>query len=390
MQPSLLKPNTWSVRFLATDEDVCNTRIRDAWRERLQGSDNVKRIFQSPEWFDHLRITDPSAKTVLAVMERTPGAIEGIVPLRIANYPLPYSLAGWTLYRNRLRVASVLGSQPLLPEDSGAYEALFAAICQTFPECDGINFQSVRHDSFLWRQVHAMAANKELAVCCHLWGLTKQHLIQLPADFATYMKDLGAVTRQGLRRNLRKFEAQQGGAKSLVRVDAPEQVDFFVRSAAAISSQSWQHERVGVRFEDTSLQRRKLEDLAQRGMLRSYLLLHQEQPCAFFVGYQHGDVFHDAEVGYVRSHAQLSPGTVLLLKIIEDLMITCPPRFFDFGMGDASYKSTFSNLVFHDAPIMLLRPTTRNRVRASVYGMFTQARNRLNAAVAKSRASARS
>lgn len=368
----------WSVRFLVKDDDVRNPQVRDAWRARLQASDNIKRIFQSPEWFDHLRIAHPTAKTVLAVVERTPGLIEGMVPLRIADYSFPYSLAGWTLHRNRLHMASVLGSRPLLPDEPAAYEALFTEIYRVFPECDGIHFRSVPHESFLWRQVHAMAAERKLGICCHLLSLGNQHLLRLPADFATYLKELGGVTRKGVKRNLRKFDAQQAGAASFVRIDTPEQVDFLVRSAAMISRQTWQHRRIGVRFEDTPSQRRRFEDLAQRGLLRSYLLLHQGKPCAFDVGYQHDDVFHDDEVGFAFSHAHLSPGTVLLLKIIEDLINHRPPRYLDFGMGDAAYKSNFSNLVVLDAPIMRLRPTARNRARALAYGMFMLARDRLS------------
>ena len=105
-------------------------------------------------------------------------------------------------------------------------------------------------------------------------------------------------------------------------------------------------------------------------MLRSYLLRCGERPCAFVLGYQHGDVYHYAEIGYDRDFTNFSPGMVLYYLLVRDLFAHRPPSTLNFGRGDADYKQRFGNVQREDVSIFLMRKTHRNRLRVGSHSAF--------------------
>jgi CelD/BcsL family acetyltransferase involved in cellulose biosynthesis len=112
------------------------------------------------------------------------------------------------------------------------------------------------------------------------------------------------------------------------------------------------------------------EDVARRGLLRSYVLYGANAPCALVLGYQFGDVFHYAEIAYDQTFGRFSPGTALLYLLIEDLTGHRSPRLVNFGIGDAGYKREFSNIHAEDASVLLLPKNAANAVRRRCHGAF--------------------
>src|SRR5262249_45949458 len=107
----------------------------------------------------------------------------------------------------------------------------------------------------------------------------------------------------------------------------------------------------------------KLVDLAERNLLRAYILSGDKTPCAFVLGYQYGSVFHYADPRYHQDFKDLSPGIVLLYLMVEDLISHRPARQLNFGASDALYKRLFSNVHYEEAPVLLLRKTSQNAAR---------------------------
>ena len=362
--------------MLVTDDEVHAPEVRAAWETMLHDN-NIDLLFQSPVWFDHLRATDHHAQTVLAVLEQPQGGdIVGIVPLRLAKYSLRYDVGGHLLWRDALNAASILGSLPFLPHDENALSALCAAVQKSYPKCQGFIFNSVPIEHPLWELLHRLkeVSNENRLVSHRIVGVYRHHLIRLPETFADYMARFKGSSRKGFRRQLRTFQDQPGAASALIRVELPEQVDDFLEKAAGVSRKSWQHARLGTRFDSSPAQRSKLRDLAERGVLRAYLLSHGETPCAFSLGYQYRDMFHDFEVGYDQDFAHLSPGTVLFLRMIKDLIQHHSPRFYNFGLGDAPYKANFSSEWHEAASLFLVRDTLGNRLRVALHGVFLWSR----------------
>src|SRR5207249_4733299 len=112
-----------------------------------------------------------------------------------------------------------------------------------------------------------------------------------------------------------------------------EQVDEFLDQAHRVSRQSWQAKRLGVRIRNTPEERAYYEFLASQGALRSYVLEHRGRPVAFEFGIQWNGRFVFEETGYDAAFAGHSPGTVLLFRILEDLIARDTPELLDFGYG---------------------------------------------------------
>ena len=129
----------------------------------------------------------------------------------------------------------------------------------------------------------------------------------------------------------------------LVAVTQESQIAEFLVESATISQQSWQAKRIGVRVRADEKQLKQLTQLAQLGALRCYLLHSKGRPVAFSIGTQWNGRYLLEETGYNTSYAKFSPGTVLLLRMLEDMFEHDTPQWLDFGGGDGDYKRLFGN-----------------------------------------------
>lgn len=165
-------------------------------------------------------------------------------------------------------------------------------------------------------------------------------LIDLPETFDDYVARLSAKTRQTMKRKLRNFDATFGGRMQCIT--QPEQVDGFLEIGERISRLTYQW-NVGqqLRFDDRT--RQAYLDRARRRKLRCYLLFAGEQPCAFLRGDLDHGVYHYETPGFDPQFSRASPGTVLLLKVLEDLIANSDCKVFDFGVGgdEIGYKAVF-------------------------------------------------
>jgi CelD/BcsL family acetyltransferase involved in cellulose biosynthesis len=87
--------------------------------------------------------------------------------------------------------------------------------------------------------------------------------------------------------------------------------------------------------------------LAEHNWLRSYMLLINDSPVAFFVGCQYNKAFEALEIGYDAEFSSLGVGSALSYMVIEDLYDSNKPAYLDFGFGENKYKSLICN---HKSP----------------------------------------
>lgn len=140
-----------------------------------------------------------------------------------------------------------------------------------------------------------------------------------------------------------------------MRFTTKNDVARFLQQADHVSERSWQAKRLGSRVADSPEARRSLERLAQLGAFRSYILEQRGRPIAFALCRQWNGKFDYQEIGYDVEFAEYSPGTILLYRLLEDLIAHDSPRLFDFDSGDAEYKRMFGNRQTMSGPIMLTR-----------------------------------
>lgn len=162
--------------------------------------------------------------------------------------------------------------------------------------------------------------------------------IEMPETEDLYWANFSSKSRYNLRRQERKMQET-----ALACFENPGEVSDFLELAARISRNSWQQEQIGTRIKNDEHERRFLQAIASKGHWRSFLLLQRGEPVAFLLGICDRNTFYYEEIAYDRKFADYSPGSVLLLKVINHLYRNKPVEWFDFGFGDAPYKRLFGN-----------------------------------------------
>ncbi|HUQ68257.1 MAG TPA: GNAT family N-acetyltransferase, partial [Planctomycetaceae bacterium] len=172
-----------------------------------------------------------------------------------------------------------------------------------------------------------------------------------------YWSKFSGKTRSTFRRKLKKF-----GTTRLDRITEIDQVSSFLAAAHKISHQTWQTRQFGLRVRNDDCELEQFTTLARLGLLRCYLWHVNDEPIAFTIGNQDHGCFHYEEVGYVTAHARNSPGQMMLLQMIDDLILHERPEWFDFGGGDANYKQLFSTHESESGTVWLFPPTVSNHL----------------------------
>jgi CelD/BcsL family acetyltransferase involved in cellulose biosynthesis len=215
-------------------------------------------------------------------------------------------------------------------------------------------FETVEAGSPLWSALHSVTASSP--VCLHqLAPPQPRWYLEFPAERAEYWNRFSSKSRKNLRRTAAQLDHE------VRRVTGAADVPDLLEWMSAVSSRSWQGRRLGKRFRNDAATRRGLEALAGIGALRSYVLLHGGAPVAFVHGTQYGGCYAFEETAYDGALAAASPGRILCLRMIEDLLAERTPDRLDFGAGDAEYKRFFATRGVSCASLLLVRRSLSTR-----------------------------
>jgi len=190
----------------------------------------------------------------------------------------------------------------------------------------------------------------------------ERYIVDLAGSFHTYMAGFAGKTRSTLRRKLRKFEREAGGRVDVREYRAATELEEFLEPARAVSARSYQEVMLDAGLpDDEGFREAALAD-ARAGRCRGYMLFLAERPAAYLYCPIRDGVARYAYVGYDQELSALSPGTVLLLSVLERLHQDPEIHTFDFleGGGAGSHKAFFATGRLHCTNVFLLRPTPRN------------------------------
>ena len=359
-------PEAYSVAFLPPEAPDIPFEIRAAWERLDSQNTHVYAMYQSLRWWEHLQATGQGAQTRVAVIGDGRGHVAGIVPMKLGDYPLEFTMGKRTLGKLDVRSAFILGGEPLIPSGSFVHERLFRAIWEHVPEANGIYLKGIPAAGPCW--AHLQHGDPDAIVYTER-GVRQFYTITLPRTFEDYLAKFKQKKRYNCKRQVSLLREVGGGRLDLVRVDSEAHIPAFLNQAKLVARNSWQH-RLASKESDEWEEQPRVEDLARRGYLRCYLLRAGNVPCAYVIGYQTQNVFHYADTGYDERYAQYSPGTVLLYLLIEDLINHRPPQLLNFGIGDSHYKSMFATDRSQEASVLLLRRTASNQVRYASHRAF--------------------
>ena len=187
-------------------------------------------------------------------------------------------------------------------------------------------------------------------------------IIDMAGSFDAYMAGFAGKTRSTLRRKMRRFEREAGGELDVREYRGRDELAEFFGSARAVSARSYQEIMLDAGLPDDEAFRAQALAEAEAGRCRGYLLFLAQRPAAYLFCPIRDGVARYAYVGYDQELASLSPGTVLLLNVLERLHGDAAIHTFDFleGGDERSHKAFFANRQLDCTNVFLLRPTPRN------------------------------
>lgn len=326
--------------------------VRQAWLGLLN-QDPQARIDHHP---DHVLIDgvrDVAAAISAAVFivreNGEPVAVAALVAKR-----LPLTLVAGCRFPGAFLGYRLVGDDVLGRRDPETLEALLGEITRWLRRrgADVLYVDQLMDDSPLWENLRSCEARGFRLR--HARDLQDRQLIHLPATAEEYWARYSSKTRNTFKRKDKKL-----GPVELTRITHADQVLEFLEAAHRISLKTWQTHRLGLRVSADEHSRELFAFLAGQQALRSYLLRQEGQPIAFCIGTQFHRTFRYEEVGYDQEFGPLSPGTVLLVRMLNDLFADDPPEWFDFGEGDADYKRMFANVQRRSGAVWLIAPGWR-------------------------------
>lgn len=252
--------------------------------------------------------------------------------------------------RVSIRERYLMADQVLGENSTDALAPFLNAVCQVLRagEADWIFFDDVEVGSPLWNRLAELDRAPGVAVFYPNAPQPRWRL-RFPPKGEDIWKQFASRTRETFRRRLRKLSHQ------LRCYREPSEVGPFLEKAHEISRKSWQSKYLGLRITADDQQRQWWEQIAALGAMRSYILEHDGAPVAFELSTQWNGLFLGEETGFDQDYARYSPGTVMFLRMIEDLLEQDTPRLLDFTWGDAEYKETFSNERTLSGRVLLVR-----------------------------------
>ena len=179
----------------------------------------------------------------------------------------------------------------------------------------------------------------------------------VPGSFEETLRQFGKKHRYNMRRADRMLVEHFGGAVSLRLFARAGELDAFFGGASQVVSGSYQA-RLGVGLADNPRWRTILGNLAERGRLRAFWLEANGTPIAFQAGAVWNEMYLLLATSYLPAFAHLSPGTVLLVRVLRDLCdLGC--RAVDYGFGDADYKRIYGSRSWDEQTLRLYGPGPR-------------------------------
>jgi CelD/BcsL family acetyltransferase involved in cellulose biosynthesis len=279
--------------------------------------------------------------------------LAGYVPFRYRADGLLFRFAGVRLGRVPYRTVELFGRGVVAKED-GVIDAALSRLDAVPWPFHAVMVNEVPTESPLWRAITTGAAGK-LSVIERDRGV--HHVIDLPRSMEAYLGHFSAKTRSTWKRKTRKLESE-AGPLSLVVYTRPDQVMELLATVEPVSRKTYHYHLLGrdlsPRNENLS---RNLTRWAHRGWLRGYVLFAGQRPIAYAVGSVARRRFSYDLPGYDPELAAHSPGLVLLLRMIEDLITADVADLLDFGGGDAGYKQLLATRSFSEASALLVRHT---------------------------------
>ena len=162
------------------------------------------------------------------------------------------------------------------------------------------------------------------------------------------------------------------GISLLRHYASPEEIIEFREHAIAISLLTYQRQ-IGWAFPETDEFKTSLIDEAGQERVCGFVLMHDNKPVSYAFCRIGADIITYTLLGYDPTFARFSPGTVLLLLMLQRLFTEQRFRIFDFGGQEWGYKTLFGTDHVEYTRVIWFPITAKNTLLVSAHYLVLQA-----------------
>jgi CelD/BcsL family acetyltransferase involved in cellulose biosynthesis len=204
--------------------------------------------------------------------------------------------------------------------------------------------------------------------------------LELPATYDEFLRSRSKSTRESVKRYSKKLERDLGDRIAFRVFSDPGEIDEMFAVTEAVAAKTYQR-GLGVALADTDQSRQLVSLGLERGWFRTWVLLLDGSPVAFWPGWTYGRTFHVGTPGYDPALAEYRLGTYILMRIVSELCADPAVDAVDFGPGDSEYKRRFSTDEWQETDVLVFAPTFRaariNATRTAILRSAALARRAL-------------
>jgi CelD/BcsL family acetyltransferase involved in cellulose biosynthesis len=357
--------HTWKTIIVKTLEDIEN--IRSIW-EQMQRDESIP-------------VLNADVDRYLAVVETMKDAVQPYVIVlycdgnpkvmaigRIETRRITCRIGYATILKPSLRCLSVVYGGILGQPSNEMNTVLLRELLDSLKrgEADVIFFNHLRIDSHLYH----LAATTPNFWCKDHSSVVEDHWqTHVPETAEDFYASIRRKRKKEWKRLSRRLGESAGGSLKVECYDNINQVEHFIEVASKMSAMTYK-KALNVGFNISSQTRSTLTRAAKRNRWRAYVLYAGQVPCAFETGIVYERVYFAEAIGYSPEWSNFSPGTILFVKVLEDLSQNTPVKIFDYGFGSAGYKERFGTDFWPEASVYIfaprLYPVIINVLRSSV------------------------
>jgi hypothetical protein len=359
LSPKKAFVKTQAVETVKTLDDI--EGVRGAWSE-LQG--------ESTEDIDFFKLIVESRPEVLrphVMFLLSDGLPQAIMAGRLEESKLEFKLGYKSIWKQKARILAFSDGGFMGDVSKESAKCFVHELLQALKrgDADIVYFQGVRLDSSLYGVVRTMPA---LLSRDHVVETISRWSMKLPSNVESIYEKMSLKHRKAMRRYFKVLERDHPGQVSFKIIERPDDVEVLCRNAEDISKKTYQR-ALGAGYIDNEENKKRIRLYAEKARLFSEILYIGEKPCAYWIGFIHNATMYLYFTGYDPNYSKYELGTVLFLKMIEDL-IKKKLDVVDFGFGDAFYKHRFGDECYEVTSVYMFRPNLKgvwiNLIRTSV------------------------
>jgi len=350
-EPQMKTCNGWEVKVAKSFDEI--EAVRGIW-EQMQRSESIPALNSD---IDHyFSVVDSLGEEIqpYVIVLYCDGNPKVMVIGRIESQQITCRVGYTTIFKPSLRCLSVVYGGVLGKPSEQVCARLVQELTDTLRRghVDVIFLNHLRIDSYIYRLSRTMTH----FLCRDNFPVVEDHWQTcVPGTAEEFYASIRRKRKKEWKRLSRRLEDAAGGPVKVECYDKISQAEHFIEIASKISAMTYKG-ALNAGFNNSSYTRSILTQAAEKGKWRAYVLYAGQVPCAFETGIVYDRIYFAEAIGYSPEWRNFSPGTILFVKVLEDLSQNTQVEVFDYGFGSAGYKERFGTKSWPEASVYIFAP----------------------------------